>query len=306
MPILAMMAFLGWGYLSVLLGMLLLLFNLDFRLARCISAGLGRISLPWHNKKSVSKSSATSEVRSLGFPLIFLTLMLLSLAWVFLFVGGGSLFLEVIQYRVGWKNFTFSINRVICIFSLLLAVRGGIALARSGIEKLPERYKDLDEGSVQSLDTIVTYVLWSIFALATLGLLGLSFRNLAVIAGGLSVGVGFGLQNIVNNFIGGLILLFGRSILPGDLLEIDNIRGMVRKVTIRNTLVKTFSGATIFIPNSLLISQKMTNWSHTDRRYRQGDQNRCVLCLQCGRSHQVAPNGRQTEQKGPGPPAPEG
>jgi len=77
------------------------------------------------------------------------------------------------------------------------------------------------------------------------------------------------LQNIVNNFIGGLILLFGRSIQPGDLVEIDNIRGHVRKVTIRNTLVKAFSGATIFVPNSLLISQKMVNWSHADRRYRQ-------------------------------------
>ena len=195
--------------------------------------------------------------------------MLLSLAWVFLFMGGGSLFLEVIRYRVGWENFTFSINRVICIFSLLLVVRAGIALARSGLAKLPERHRDLDTGSVQSLDTIVTYVLWSVFALATLGLLGLSFRNLAVIAGGLSVGLGFGLKNIVNNFIGGLILLFGRSIQPGDLVEIDNIRGQVLKVTIRNTLVKTFSGATIFVPNALLISQKMTNWSHTDRRYRQ-------------------------------------
>jgi len=61
-------------------------------------------------------------------------------------------------------------------------------------------------------------------------------------------GLGFGLQNIVNNFIGGLILLFGRSIQPGDLVEIDNIRGHVRKVTIRNTLVKAFSGATIFCP----------------------------------------------------------
>jgi small-conductance mechanosensitive channel len=269
MPILAMMAFMGWGYLSVLLGMLLLLFYLNFRLARCISMGLGRIGLPWHHKKSTSEPSATSEVRGLGFPLIFLSLILLSFAWIFLFMGGGSLFMEVIRYRVGWKNFTFSINRVICIFSLLLAVRAGIALARSALSRLPERYRDLDEGSVQSLETLVTYVLWSIFALASLGLMGLSFRNLAVIAGGLSVGLGFGLQNIVNNFIGGLILLFGRSLQPGDLVEIDNIRGKVRKVTIRNTLIKTFSGATIFVPNSLLISQKMTNWSHTDRRYRQ-------------------------------------
>ena len=269
MPMLAFMALLGWGYLSVLMGMLLLLLSLNVRLAKGLSVGLGKIGSRRQRKKTPSDAHSPVAIRGLGFPLIFLTLLLLSLAWIFIFVGGGSLFLDVIRYRVGWDNFTFSIYRIICIFSLLFAVRAGIALVRSALTKLPERHRELDSGSVQSLDTIVTYVLWSLFVLATLGLLGISFRNLAVIAGGLSVGLGFGLQNIVNNFIGGLILLFGRSLQPGDLVEIDNIRGHVRKVTIRNTLVKAFSGATIFVPNSLLISQKMINWSHADRRYRQ-------------------------------------
>jgi potassium efflux system protein len=269
MPILALLALLGWGYLSVLLGMLVLLLSLNVRLAKVFSAGLGRIVTHWQRIRKTSDSNEAEPVGALGFPIIFLTLLLSSVAWIFIFVGGGSLFMEVIRYRVGWDQFTFSIYRVICIFSLMFAVRAGIALARSSLAKLPERRPEMDSGSVQSLDTIVTYALWSLFALTTLGLLGLSFRNLAVIAGGLSVGLGFGLQNIVNNFIGGLILLSGRSIQPGDLVEIDNIRGHVRKVTIRNTLVKAFSGATIFVPNSLLISQKMINYSHADRRYRQ-------------------------------------
>ena len=269
MPLLAFLALLGWGYLSVLLGMLVLLLSLNVRLAKVFSAGLGRMGSRWQNRKAASDAHTPKPVKSLGFPLIFLTLLLSSVAWIFIFVGGGSLFMEVIRYKVGWEKFTFSIYRILCIFSLLFVVRAGIALARSALDKLPERRRDLDSGSVQSLDTIVTYVAWSLFVLVTLGLLGISFRNLAVIAGGLSVGLGFGLQNIVNNFIGGLILLFGRSIQPGDLVEIENIRGHVRKVTIRNTLVKAFSGATIFVPNSLLISQKMINWSHADRRYRQ-------------------------------------
>ncbi|MBW2709792.1 MAG: mechanosensitive ion channel [Deltaproteobacteria bacterium] len=269
MALLALLALLGWGYLSVLLGMLVLLLSLNVRLAKVFSAGLGRIGSRWQRRKTASDAKTAKPVKGLGFPLIFLTLLLSSFAWIFIFVGGGSLFMEVIRYRVGWEQFTFSIYRVICIFSLMFVVRAGITLARSALAKLPDHHRDLDSGSVQSLDTIVTYMFWSLFALITLGFLGISFRNLAVIAGGLSVGLGFGLQNIVNNFIGGLILLFGRSIQPGDLVEIDNIRGHVRKVTIRNTLVKAFSGATIFVPNALLISQKMINWSHADRRYRQ-------------------------------------
>ena len=269
MGILAFLALLGWGYLSVLLGMFVLLLSLNVRLSRVISAGLGRMGSRWQRRKGASDIHMAEPAKGLGFPLILLTLLLASVAWIFIFVGGGSLFMEVVRYQVGWDNFKFSIYRVISIFSLMFLVRAGITLSRSALARLPDRRKDMNSGSIQSLDAIVTYVLWSIFALATLGLLGLSFRNLAVIAGGLSVGLGFGLQNIVNNFIGGLILLFGRSIQPGDLVEIDNIRGHVRKVTIRNTLVKAFSGATIFVPNSLLISQKMINWSHADRRYRQ-------------------------------------
>ncbi len=269
MPLLAFMALLGWGYLSLLLGMLVLLLSLNVRLAKVLSTGLGRIEFRWQAKREGPDSLGSEPPRALGFPIIFLTLLLSSFAWIFIFVGGGSLFMEVIRYRVGWDQFTFSIYRITCIFSLMFVVRAGIVLARSSLAKLPERRPEMDSGSVQSLETIVAYVLWSLFALTSLGLLGLSFRNLAVVAGGLSVGLGFGLQNIVNNFLGGLILLFGRSIQPGDLVEIDKIRGHVRKVTIRNTLVKAFSGATIFVPNSLLISQKMVNWSHADRRYRQ-------------------------------------
>ena len=88
--------------------------------------------------------------------------------------------------------------------------------------------------------------------------------RVAVVAGGLSVGIGFGLQNIVNNFVAGLILLFGRSIQAGDTIQIDSIWGKVRKVNIRNTVVQTFDNATLFVPNSALISGKLVNWTHRD------------------------------------------
>jgi len=267
--LLALLTLLGWGHLSILSGTVLLLFSLNVRLARCLSAGLGKLAAHWEEQKTDAALTPALNVKGLGFPLIFIFLLLGSFAWVFNFVGGSSLFLEVVRYKVGWDNFTFSLYRVCLILSLLFAVRAGIALARSLIARLPNRYRDMDAGSVQSLDTLITYVLWSLFFVSSLGLLGISFRNLAMIAGGLSVGLGFGMQTIVNNFIGGLILLFGKSIQPGDLVEVDNTRGYVRKVTIRNTLVQTFSGATIFVPNSLLVSQKMINWSHGDRKFRQ-------------------------------------
>jgi hypothetical protein len=95
-------------------------------------------------------------------------------------------------------------------------------------------------------------------------LVGADFTSLAVMAGGLSVGIGFGLKNIVDNFTSGLILLFGRSIQAGDTLEIGPVWCKVVKVNIRNTVVRTFDNATIFVPNSDLVTGKIVNWTHRD------------------------------------------
>jgi potassium efflux system protein len=267
MPFLALVALMGWGSLSILMAMLLLITALDLRFAQIVSAFLGRLQA--RREEEITERPQARADLSLGFPFIFLILMILSLAWCFTFEGGFSLFLEVLGFRLGWDKVNFSLSRLVLIFGALFFTRLGISLARSSIARLPLRYRDVDTGSVHSLNALATYVLWSVFVLIALYLLGISLRNLAVVAGGLSVGLGFGLQNIVNNFIGGLILLFGRNIQPGDLVEIGNARGEVKRITIRNTVVQTFSGSTIFVPNSELVSQKLTNWSYRDPRYRQ-------------------------------------
>ncbi len=267
MPFLALLAVMGWCNLSILVAMVLLVVFLDVQLARVLAALLAR---PRSVEDQTSDQISLEKPRpALGFPFIFLILLIISLAWAFTFVSGFSLFFKVLGFRVGWDKVSFSLSRIGFVCAAFFLTRIAISLARSSIAKLPGRYRDFDAGSVQSLDTIATYVLWSLFVLITLYLLGFSFRNLAVVAGGLSVGLGFGMQNIVNNFIGGLILLFGRSIQPGDLLEIGNARGTVRRITIRNTVVQTFSGSTIFVPNSELVSQRLTNWSYRDPKYRQ-------------------------------------
>ena len=137
-------------------------------------------------------------------------------------------------------------------------------MTRSFIRDLPRLRPGIDPGVRDVLDTTSLYLLWGFYALISLFLLGFSFTSLAVVAGGLSVGIGFGLQNIVNNFVAGLILLFGRSIQAGDTIQIDTTWGKVRKVNIRNTMVQTFDNATMFVPNSDLIAGKLINWSHRD------------------------------------------
>jgi len=136
------------------------------------------------------------------------------------------------------------------------------------IAELPSRRPDLERGVLNLLETVSTYVVWGLYVLISLRMVGASFTSLAVVAGGLSVGIGFGMQNIINNFISGLILLFGRSVQAGDVLQIGETWGSVQRVNIRNTVVQTFDNATLFVPNSDLITQRIINWSHKDRRVR--------------------------------------
>ena len=145
----------------------------------------------------------------------------------------------------------------IVVFSILVAL---VSWIRN--EVLPGwiRKSSIERGAQEAIVTLTGYVGIIIAALIGLSLAGFSFTNLAIIAGALSVGIGFGLQNIVNNFISGIILLFERPIRTGDWVVVGNTEGYVRKISIRSTQIETFDRADVIVPNSELISNQVTNW----------------------------------------------
>jgi small-conductance mechanosensitive channel len=96
--------------------------------------------------------------------------------------------------------------------------------------------------------------------------IGLNFRNLALVAGALSVGIGFGLQSIVNNFVSGLIILFEHSLRVGDYIELDTgLTGTVKAINVRSTLINTNDNIDIVVPNSEFVSTRLTNWTLGER-----------------------------------------
>jgi small-conductance mechanosensitive channel len=121
--------------------------------------------------------------------------------------------------------------------------------------------RDMEPGLQDSITTISIYLLWGLGVVMALSILGVSTTSLAVVFGALSIGIGFGLQNIFNNFISGVILLLERPIQVGDTIEIGGIRAEVKKINIRATIVQTFDNASLIIPNSEFISSQVTNWS---------------------------------------------
>ncbi len=153
----------------------------------------------------------------------------------------------------------------VLMFAALLALSGWVGTTLEGRWLVRSR---MERGSREALVTISGYVGTAIAILVALSVAGVQFTNLAIIAGALSVGIGFGLQNIVNNFVSGLILLFERPVKTGDWIMVGATEGYVKRISIRSTLIQTFDRADVIVPNSELISGQVTNWMLYDPRGR--------------------------------------
>jgi small-conductance mechanosensitive channel len=113
----------------------------------------------------------------------------------------------------------------------------------------------------ESIGTLLHYLLLTVGVLFALGAVGVELQNFAIVAGALGVGIGFGLQNVVNNFVSGLILLFERPVRVGDIVVVGGEWGTIKKIGLRSTIVVTFDQSEMIVPNGDLVSEKVTNWT---------------------------------------------
>jgi len=145
-----------------------------------------------------------------------------------------------------------------------------VILALTGTTKrtLSERVlpqTQIDEGVQHSITAGIGYAGFVIAAALAIAVMGVDLSNIAIIAGALSVGIGFGLQNIVNNFVSGLILLIERPIKAGDWVVVGDKEGFVKQVSMRATEIETWHRASVIIPNSDLLSSALQNWTLRDK-----------------------------------------
>ncbi|MBN2337408.1 MAG: mechanosensitive ion channel family protein [Acidobacteria bacterium] len=127
---------------------------------------------------------------------------------------------------------------------------------------------NLDPGVRESVGSIARYLIIVIGFFVILQTAGIDLTALSILAGAVGIGVGFGLQNIANNFISGLIILFERPIKAGDRIEVGKVEGEVISIGARATTVVTNDNISVIVPNSSFISQDVVNWSYTDRKVR--------------------------------------
>jgi small-conductance mechanosensitive channel len=153
------------------------------------------------------------------------------------------------------------------IIAFVLVLTAAIVLSR-GLRLLLEEdvfpRMRLARGIPEMITTTIYYTVLLFGFFFALGMAGVDVNRFTILAGAFGVGVGFGMQNIVNNFISGLILLFERPIQPGDTIEVGGVSGVVKSIGIRSSTIGTGDGADAIIPNATLISEKLMNWTLTD------------------------------------------
>lgn len=252
-----------WGNLPILITTIwfMLLLNIEF--------GSNIISImDYISRTNKDRPVAYNVFNGIILPLVFLGVSTGTIAWICTFIGGMPLLDSVIQWRINFGLFALNLSMIIIILAVFFIVRSLITFLNRALDAISMRREEIQTGTIKSFQAILSYIVWSLYILFSLNILGVKLEHIALIAGGLSIGVGFGLQDMIKNFFSGLVLLFGRSIHPGDEVQIDDVRGTVKKINIRNTIIQTNEDSTIFIPNSDLAFRKITNWTYRDLKGR--------------------------------------
>jgi small-conductance mechanosensitive channel len=160
-------------------------------------------------------------------------------------------------------QFRFSLVRILTGVALFMALLYATRLIQRWMRERAAASR-LDPSIANSIETVVGYAGIAVAALVAISYAGFDVTNLAIVAGALSVGIGFGLQSIVNNFVSGLILLIERPIKVGDRVVVGDQQGIVRRISVRATEIETFDRASLIVPNSELITGRVLNWTHRD------------------------------------------
>ena len=195
---------------------------------------------------------------SLGAILLWLKSMLQLIAFYDEVVEAAT---KVFRYEIHFQKMHFTVGDALGVPFILL---GGYVAANAFtffLKKVLLPKLTLQRGLPYAISTVTYYVLLVLVALAALSGAGIELNKFTVLTGALGVGLGFGLQNIVNNFVSGLILLFERPIHVGDTVDVGGLVGVVRRIGARSSTVVTFQGAEVIVPNSNLLSNQVVNWT---------------------------------------------
>jgi len=238
-----------------------------------------KLLMEWRLQMKAALVNTTQTSSGRGQPFRWFILQIAWLVWFFAFVfalilawgGRQAVIVSVVRslnHPITIGKITFSVTNFVAAFFILLLTHSLVRFWRFVLREKILSESGLESGLQDSITTITVYAFWAFGILLSLHAFGLGTTSLALAFGALGIGLGFGLQNIFNNFISGIIMLFERPIQVGDDVEINGVWATVKKINVRATVVQTYDNASLIIPNSEFISSQVTNWSFKDKRLR--------------------------------------
>lgn len=173
---------------------------------------------------------------------------------------------QIVIFKLGGNTFTLG-SLLFLIFSTILLFYATALIKKLLVNRVFKKFH-MEIGVSQAIATIIRYILVLIGGIIIVQSIGINLSTIGLLIGGLGIGIGFGLQNISNNLISGIIILFERPIKVGDRIEIGGTHGKVTRISPRATTILTNDNISIIVPNAEFMSSRVINWSHNDDKVR--------------------------------------
>ncbi len=284
---------LGFSRLSILISMCFTSITVTIML--CVSIFKVEHLIESYLPKEGTIAVMASLAMALIMPVVLLMAVMAAVLWILAYPGGYFLLQHMATLGFNIGNVSLNAMQILSIFIAFYLTRALLAVGNTFMSGMQAQISRISVSLLAPIQIVYKCLLWALFGLYALKALGFNLSSLSIIAGGLSVGIGIGLQNMVQNFTSGLSVIFGQTIREGDVVEVGTITGVVKKINIRSTMVETFDNAIIFIPNASFLNSSFTNWTHNNRRVRKeiavgvaygSDVNHCLaLMLKIAREH---------------------
>ena len=177
-----------------------------------------------------------------------------------------------LDYKIiALSDFSVSLGQILLFAFIIVATLATSRLIRSQIRVIPIKERAISRAQLYAIGRFVHYIILIVGFVIALSVLGVNFNKLAILAGALGIGIGLGLQSLVNNFVSGLVILLEKSLKVGDFIELESgVVGEVIEIAMRATIIHTRDNVDILIPNAELTGGRVINWTLEDdiRRFR--------------------------------------
>jgi small-conductance mechanosensitive channel len=255
-------SFLGYVNLSIFFTASWFILMIGFQFSYTFSTIFRNI-----NERFVKSKILQTLSMGIGIPMIWLAVIAAVVTWAGFQYLNINMVMNILKSTFDFYGVKINILLLILGVFLFFVVKTILHVIRSSLDSKFGKNEETG-GILPVFHTMTRYAFWVIYIIVVLKFMDVSITSIAIIAGGLSVGIGLGLQGFVTSFVNGIIILMNRTVRVGDVIQVDNMQARVLKIDLRNTIVQTYDNAIVSVPNSQILNNKFINWTLNNKLVR--------------------------------------